>query len=137
MNEKLEITLRITLDRTGLRRRLGWPMESDTAFFVLGRVYAELTGLFGDEHCRVELDSATGVSPELIAAMRTFPRRHKQVLDALQARGEAMVEDPDILEVLALLHDVVITPTGSGWCVSLLSAPRCGSRHIRKRAQQN
>ncbi|HWI64631.1 MAG TPA: hypothetical protein VNT75_22625 [Symbiobacteriaceae bacterium] len=123
MDDKLEITLRITLDRSGLERQLGRKLENDTAFYVLGMLYAQLSSTFGDEHCLVEMTSATGLKSDLITAMNSFPRRHKKALDALEAWGEAVVEDRDVLEVFQTLHDVVITPLGaSRWRVSYARA---------------
>lgn len=119
MDDKLEITLRITLDRPGLERQLRRKVENDTAFYVLGMLHAQLTSTFGDDHCLVELAAATGVAPELIRAMNSFPRRHKRALDALEAWGEAIVVDRDVLEVFQTLHDVLITPLGpSRWRVA-------------------
>ena len=126
MADKLEITLRITLDRAGLEKRLRHPLENDKAFFVLGLVHAQLTSTFGDEHCHVEMESATGVNPDLIRSMNSFPRRHKQAVAALDERGEVFVEDRDVLEVLTLMHDVIITPIGARWRVARLSPPACG-----------
>lgn len=117
MHDKLEITLRITLDRPGLERQLKRPVETDTAFFVLGLVHAQLTSAFGDDYCRVDMESATGLDPQFVRSMNSFARRHKRALEALELHGEVMVEDKDILEVFQLLHDVVITPLGSRWHV--------------------
>lgn len=113
--EKLEVTLRITLDRTGVRRRRKQPVESDTAFFILGMVHALLTSKYGDEHCTVEMDSATGLDPAFVRSMNSFARRHKAALDALETYGEVYVEDRDLLEVFQALHAVVITQIGQGW----------------------
>lgn len=119
MDDKLEITLRITLNRPGLEQQLGRKVENDTAFYVLGMIYAQLSSTFGDEHCLVEMAAATGLKPDLIAAMNSFPRRHKKALDALEAWGETIVEDRDVLDVFQTLHDVVITPISSGrWRVT-------------------
>lgn len=117
MEERAEINLRIRLDRAGLQRRLGRPVESDFAFYVLGLVHAQLTSKFSDEHCQVEMESATGVRPELIRSMNTFARRHKLALDALERDGEVTVADRDLVEVFQLLHNVVITPVGGRWRV--------------------
>ncbi|HYG58076.1 MAG TPA: hypothetical protein VD902_08455 [Symbiobacteriaceae bacterium] len=118
MRDKLEITLKITLDRPELERKLKRSLENDTAFFILGMVHAQLTSTFGDEHCQVEMQGATGVNPALIQAMNSFPRRHKRALDALDQWGEAIIEDQDVLEVFQTLHDVVITPLGGKWRVT-------------------
>lgn len=124
MADKLEITLRITLDRPGLERRLQRPVENDTAFFVLGLLHAQLTSYFGDEHCQVEMESATGVNPALIRSMNSFARRHKRALEALDLQGEVIVEEQDVLEVLGLLHNVVITPLGARrWRVARYGSP--------------
>jgi hypothetical protein len=117
MDDKLEITLRITLNRPGLEQQLKRRIENDTAFFVLGLVHAQLTSTFGDEHCVVEMESGTGLNPALVRAMNSFARRHKRALEALDADGEVMVEDRDVLEVFQTLHDVIITPLGSRWRV--------------------
>lgn len=117
MDERVEVTFRVTLDRSGLQRRIGRPIENDFAFFVLGLVNAHLSKALGDDHCRVEMESATGYRPEFIRTMSSFARRHKAALDALLATGEAVVEDHDVLEVLQQLHQVVIIPTGSKWRV--------------------
>lgn len=122
MADKLEITLRITLDRPGLQRSLRRAVENDTAFFVLGLVHAQLTSTFGDENCVVDMESATDVNPDLIRTMNSFARRHKRALQALEDYGEAIVDDQDVLEVLGLLHDVVITPLGGRWRVARSSA---------------
>jgi hypothetical protein len=116
--DKLEITLRITLDRLGLEQRLGRTVENDTAFFVLGLVYAQLTGHFGDDHCNVDMEAATGINPRLIQTMNSFARRHKRALEALDTHGEALVEDRDVLEVMQQLQDVLITPLGTKWRVT-------------------
>lgn len=113
--ERLELTLRITLDRAGVRRRLKEPVESDTAFFILGMVHALLTSKYGGEHCTVEMESATGLHPDFVRSMNSFARRHKAALDALETYGEVFVEDRDLLEVFQALHDVVVTPVGHRW----------------------
>lgn len=123
MADKLEITLRITLDRKGLERQTGRAIENDTAFFVLGLVHAQLTSTFGDDHCMVDMESATGISPDLIRAMNSFARRHKRALEALDRDGEVMVDDRDVLEVFQTLHDVIITPLGSRWRVVRVEHP--------------
>lgn len=117
MHEKVEINLRITLDRSGLQRRLGRAIENDFAFYVLGLVHAQLSSQFGDEACLVDMDSATGLSPSLVRSMNSFARRHKLSLDALDRDGEVLVEDRDVVEVFELLHNVIITPVGSRWRV--------------------
>jgi hypothetical protein len=53
MGEKLEIALRVTLDRAALARRLGRPVEKETAFFILGLVHAQLCSHYGDDCCTV------------------------------------------------------------------------------------
>lgn len=136
MDDKLEVTLRITLDRPGIERRLGRKVENDTAFFVLGLVHAQLTATFGDEHCVVEMESGTGLSPTLIRAMNSFARRHKRALEVLDAEGEVIVEDRDILEVFQTLHDVIITPLGNRWRVVRL-APVTGSPAGRAKTPKN
>lgn len=126
MRDKLEVTLKITLDRPELEQKLRRSLDNDTAFYILGLLHAQLTSTFGDEHCRVEMESATGVSPSLIQAMNSFPRRHKRALDSLDRWGEVIIEDPDVLEVLQTLHDVVITPVSGKWRVTR-SVPLCPS----------
>jgi hypothetical protein len=128
MGDKLEVTLRITLDRPGLERQLRRPVESDTAFFILGLVHAQLTSTFGEELCVVEMEAATGVSAALIRDMNSFARRHKRALDTLDQYGEVVVSDRDrdIVEVFQSLHDVIITPLGAGWRVSRRAAPDAG-----------
>jgi hypothetical protein len=123
MEDKLEVTLRITLDRSGLERQLRRKVENDTAFFILGMVHAQITGAFGDDYCAVEMESGTGLNPQLVKAMNSFPRRHKRALEALERDGEALVEDRDVLEVFQTLHDVIITPVGSRWRVARLEQP--------------
>jgi len=118
MGDKLEITLRITLDRPGVERHLGRSIENDTAFFVLGLVHAQLTGTFGDDHCFVDMDSATGLDPAFVRSMNSFARRHKKALETLETVGEVTVADKDILEVFQLLHNVIITPVGGRWRVA-------------------
>lgn len=118
MGDKLEITLRITLDRPGVERHLGRAVENDTAFFILGLVHAQLTDTFGDEHCMVDMESATGLDPAFVRSMNSFARRHKKALETLESNGEVMVADQDILEVFQLLHNVIITPLGGRWRVS-------------------
>lgn len=118
MRDKLEVTLKITLDRPELEQKLRRTLENDTAFFILGMVYKQLTSTFGDEHCVVEMEAATGVSPSLIEAMNSFPRRHKRALDMLDRWGEVLVEDADVLEVLQTLHNVIITPVAGKWRVT-------------------
>lgn len=128
MDEKLEVTLRITLDRKGLEQQLGRKVENDTAFFILGMVHAQLTSTFGDDHCVVEMAAGTGIDPELIRVMNSFPRRHKRALEELDRAGEVTVCDRDVLEVLQTLHDVIITPVGSAWRVArLVPAASSGS----------
>jgi hypothetical protein len=126
VEDKLEITLRITLDRSGLEKRLRHPLENDKAFFVLGLVHAQLTTTFGDDNCQVEMQAATGVKPELIRALSSFAQRHKQAVEALDERGEALVADRDVLEVLTMMHDVIITPIGARWRVARFAPPTCG-----------
>lgn len=121
MEDKLEITLRITLDRPGLERQLRRRVENDTAFFILGLVHAQLTSTFGDDHCQVDLETATGVNPQLIRSMNSFARRHKKALEALELQGEVIVEDRDVVEVMQTLHDVIITPVGAKWHVCRMS----------------
>lgn len=135
MADKLEITLRITLDRPGLQRHLRRVVENDTAFFVLGLVHAQLTSTFGDDNCTVDMEAATGVSPDLIRSMNSFARRHKRALQALEDYGEAIVDEQDVLEVLGLLHDVVITPLGGRWRVTRSTYP--GDETPGVRAPQN
>lgn len=121
--EKLEISLRIKLDRAGVRKRLKETVESDTAFFILGMVHALLTSKYGDEHCTVEMEAATGLNPEFVRSMNSFARRHKAALDALETYGEVFVEDRDLLEVFQALHDVVITPVGHRWRIVVDEPP--------------
>jgi hypothetical protein len=71
------------------------------------------------------MESATEIDERLIRSMNSFARRHQQVLAALKAHGEAIVEDRDVIEVLELLQVGVITPIGSRWHVS-----RCQSVRI-------
>ncbi|HYF91127.1 MAG TPA: hypothetical protein VD969_02655 [Symbiobacteriaceae bacterium] len=123
MDDKLEITLRITLNRPGLERQFQRKVENDTAFYILGMIHAQLSSTFGDDHCLVEMESATGLNPDLVRAMNSFPRRHKRALDALEAWGEAVVEDRDVLEVFQTLHNVMITPLGAGkWRVTQVNS---------------
>lgn len=117
MDGKVEINLRITLDRSGLARRLGRSIDNDFAFYVLGLVHAQLSSQFGDEACLVDMDSATGLNPSLIRSMNSFARRHKHALDVLERDGEVLVHDRDVVEVFELLHNVIITPVGGGWRV--------------------
>lgn len=117
VEEKLEVTLRIVLDRPGIERTRQRPLEKEVAFNILGRVYAQLSDEFG-EFCQVELEAATGVNPELIRSMNSFAPRHKRALDALLQHGEAIVDDRDVMEAFAAIHDVVITPIGSRWRVA-------------------
>lgn len=115
MGEKLEVTLRISLDRSALEQRWNREVANDTAFYLLGLVHAQLTGTLGDECCQVEMERATGVDPALIQAMNTFAPQHKRALEALEAHGEVTVSNPDLVEVLQTLHHVVVTPIGSSW----------------------
>ncbi len=117
MDQRLELTLRVTLDRAGVRKRLKKPVESDTAFFILGMVHALLTSKYGVEHCTVEMESATGLDSEFVRSMNSFARRHKAAMDALESCGEVWVEDQELLEVIQLLHDVVVTPVDGRWHV--------------------
>lgn len=117
MDEKLEVTLRITLDKPGLEQRLRRVIENDTAFFILGLVHAQLTATFGDEYCKVELAKATGIDPGLILVMNSFARRHKRALESLDQQGELVTPDRDIIEVLQLLDDVIVMPVGQQWRV--------------------
>lgn len=127
MDDKLEITLRITLNRPGLERQLRRKVENDTAFYILGMLHAQLSSTFGDDHCLLEMESATGIPADLIRSMNSFPRRHKKALDALEAWGETVVEDRDVLEVFQTLHDVIITPLSSGrWRVAYARAEEPG-----------
>lgn len=91
------------------------PVDSDTAFFILGMVHALLTSKYGDEACTVEMESATGLDPAFVRSMNSFARRHKAALDALETNGEVYVEDRDLLEVFQALHDVIITQVGHRW----------------------
>lgn len=134
MDDKLEITLRVTLDRPGLEKQLHRKVENDTAFYILGMIHAQLHASFGDDHCQVDMLTATGVNPELIRAMNSFPRRHKKALDALETWGEAVVEDRDVLEVFQTLHDVIITPLSGGrWRVAYARTP--AQEHGQDRAK--
>lgn len=140
MDDKLEITLRITLNRSDLERQFRRKVENDTAFYILGMVHAQLSSTFGDDHCAVEMESATGIQPDLIRAMNSFPRRHKRALDALEAWGVAIVEDRDVLEVFQTLHDVIITPLDSGrWRVAYAQAeePYHGQGKATRRPSAN
>lgn len=118
MGDKLELTLRITLNRDGLRKHLGREVENDTAFYILGMVNAHLTGTFGDEHCQVDMEQATGLDPAFVRSMNAFARMHKRALEALDAQGEVMIEDPALLEVFQELHDVMVTPVKGRWRVA-------------------
>lgn len=117
MSDKLEITLRIALDRSGLAKRLKRAVEDEDAFFVLGLVNAQLTSTFGEEHCQVEMESASGVSRSLIEAMRALPRRLKRTLETLKQDGEAEVTDPDVLAAVAQLEGVTVRRVGGKWLV--------------------
>ncbi len=123
MGDRLEITLRITLDRPGLEKLWKRAVENDTAFYVLGLVHAQLTSTFGDDTCTVDMESATGLDTAFVRSMNSFARRHKRALDTLDAQGEVLIEDRDLLEVFQVLHDVVITPIGSRWRVSRVTLP--------------
>lgn len=137
MDEKLEITLRITLDRSGLERERHVEVPKEIAFNILGRVHAQLTDEFGDEHCLVEMDAATGLNPHLVRSMNSFAPRHKRALEALYNEGEALVADRDIVEVFAAMHDVIITPIGSRWRISQVSPVVDSHPGSRRRAPKN
>lgn len=137
MEDKLEITLRITLDRPGLEKQLRRRVENDTAFFILGLVHAQLTSTFGDDYCQVDLETATGVNPQLIRSMNSFARRHKKALEALELQGEVVVEDRDVLEVMQTLHDVIITPVGAKWHVSRMARLHGSLSGEAKKAPKN
>ncbi|HEY3368703.1 MAG TPA: hypothetical protein VGK74_26905 [Symbiobacteriaceae bacterium] len=123
MSDKLEITLRIALDRSGLAKRLKRPVEDEDVFFVLGLVNAQLAGTFGENHCLVEMESASGVSRSLIEAMNVLPRRLRQTLQALKRDGEAVVTDPDVLAALCEMQDLTVTPMDGKWLVIRPAAP--------------
>lgn len=135
MGDKLEITLRVTLDRPGLERRLRQPIENDKAFFILGLVQAQLTRYFGQECCRVEMEAATGLTASLIGVMNDFARDHQRAIDSLHEQGEVIVDDADLADVLQLHHDVVVTPVGSRWRVARLGTS--GSPVATSRAKVN
>lgn len=137
MADKLEISLRITLDRPGLEKQLRRAVENDTAFFVLGLVYAQLTSTFGDEHCNVEMERATGLDGALIRSMNSFARRHKRALERLEQEGEVIVEDRDVLEVLQILQDVIITPLGDRWRVARYAPVDSTVDEDRGKSQKN
>jgi len=118
VGDKLEIALRITLDRSGLEKRLRRPVGADYAFFVLGMVHAHLSSRFGEEDCTVEMTAATGVDPELLEPMNIFARELRRTLRDLDETGEAMVEDPDLLSVLQITQGVVAVPVGGGWRIT-------------------
>lgn len=118
MGEKLEITLRITLDRAGLERRLGRPVDHDQAFFVLGMVYAQLSSRFGEEDCTVEMTDATGVDRDLLQPMNAFARELRRTLRRLDEAGEAVVDDPELLAVLQITQEVMAMPEGGRWRVT-------------------
>lgn len=126
MGDKLELNLRITLDRNGLRQHLGREVENDVAFFVLGMVNAHLTSLLSDEHCQVDMQSATGLDPVFVRSMNGFTRKHKRALEVLDAQGEVVIEDRELLEVFQELHDVMVTPLGGRWRVARSPLGECG-----------
>lgn len=115
MSEKLELTLTVSLDRTGLEQKLNHPVEKETAFFILGLVGAQLTSRFGEDYCAVELSAATGLDPAFLRSMNTFARKHQQALSHFGANGEVMVDDPDIVEVFQLLHAAEAVKVGRQW----------------------
>lgn len=114
---ELDIRLRIRLDADGASRELGEPVGVGAAFFILGLVQAQLARAFGPRHCRVELEGATGVPPWLAAAMRGFAPALQQAVTDLACRGEAWVQEPAVVEVLALVWPVASEPEGDGWRV--------------------
>lgn len=122
MGDKLEVTLRITLDRPGLERLWGRKVEEDTAFFILGLVHAQMTERFTEAFCQVDMESATGMDQGFVRSMNSFARRYKRALDELQRWGHAQVEDADLVDVIRMLHQVEVTPTGSSWRVVRLGA---------------
>lgn len=115
--DRMEVSLKIVLDRAGVGRRHEAPLESHSAFFILGLVHALLTDKYGDQNCTVEMESATGLSQEFVKSMNTFASRHKAALNALAHDGEVYIRDADLLEVFQVLHDVVVTQAGQGWWV--------------------
>ena len=124
MKDRLEITLRIALDRSDLARRLGSTVDQDTAFFIFGLVSAQLIGQYGDHACQVEMISASGVDQALIDAMNELPRSLKQTRETLLSTGEVVVTDPDLLVALRVLEEVTVTPKEGRWLVTL-----AGGRH--------
>jgi hypothetical protein len=115
VSEKLELTLTVSIDRTGLERKLNQPIEKETAFFILGMVGAQLASRFGEDYCAVELSAATGLSPDFLRSMNTFARKHQQALTRYGANGEVVVDDPDMVEVFQLLHAADAIKVGKAW----------------------
>jgi hypothetical protein len=115
VSEKLEITLTVSIDRTGLERKLKHPVEKETAFFILGLVGAQLASRFGEEYCSVELAAATGLSPSFLRSMNAFAHKHQQALAHFGATGEAVVDDPYLVEIFQVLHAAQVTKVGAQW----------------------
>lgn len=130
MGEKLEIALRITLNRAGVERRLRRPVGADHAFFVLGMVYAQLSSRFGEEDCTVEMTDATGVDRSLLEPMNAFARELRRTLRRLDETGEAWVDDPELLSILQITHEVTAMPVGGRWRVTRPQLAVSGGRSL-------
>lgn len=118
MNEKLELVLRVTLDRSALKRRSPHMGEGDAPFFILGLVQALLSSRFSDQCCEVVLESATGLDARFLQSMSSFAQRHQRAIRELRTYGETMVDDQEVLDVLQRFHTVTAMPVGSKWRVS-------------------
>lgn len=118
MEDTLELTLKVTLDRHGLKRHLRREVDKDIAFFILGLVNAQLTSTFGEQNCTVGLITATGINPLFLQRMNSFARLHKRANEELNERGEVIVEDRDLLQVFESVYDVTVTPLGERWRIT-------------------
>lgn len=118
MGDELELTLKVTLNRKGLKEHLRREVEADFAFFVLGLVNAQLTETLGERNCTVGLATATGFSPYFLQRMNHFARLHRRASDEFNRLGEVIVADQELVHIFEMIYDVTVTPLGERWRIT-------------------
>jgi len=116
--DKLEMTVKITLDRRVAGRIRQGALENDAVFFVLGLLRAQLADAFGADRCSAELTTATGQRPEFLQTMNAFACRYQTAMSELAERGEVEVDDPQLAQVFREVHHLRVTDLGGRWTIT-------------------
>lgn len=116
--DRIELTVKITLDRQAAGRVRRGSLDNDAAFFVLGLLRAQLADAFGQDRSGVELLAATGHRPEFLQSMNAFANLYRNAMHELEQRGEVEVADAHLAQVFREVHRLQVTDLGGRWSVA-------------------